>query len=107
MGKQLSSLEQAAKLVEEFGVGPALTTRIRAFEAAGVGLKRGKIEKLLAREDVGEELIAAAGTIKVLAGQVHVIRHAAGIPRLPAIHPRARRGRPVPLPRCRQHRAQP
>jgi hypothetical protein len=79
MGKQLSSLEQAAKLVEEFGVGPALTTRIRALEAAGVGLKRGKIEKLLAREDVGEELIAAAGTIKVLAGQVHVIRHAAGI----------------------------
>jgi hypothetical protein len=79
MAKRTSSLEEAAKLVEDFGVGSALTTRIAGLEAAGVGLRPSKIAKLLAREEVGEDLVAAAGTVKALAGQINVIMHAAGI----------------------------
>ena len=79
MAKQLSSLEEAAKRIEDFGAGPALTARIKEFEAVGSGLRPRQIEKVLAREDVGAELIAAARTIKALAGQVNVIMHAAGI----------------------------
>lgn len=79
MPKQLSSLEEAAKRIEGFGAGPALTARIKELEAAGSGLRAGQIKKILAREDVGVELIAAARMIKALAGQVNVIMHAAGI----------------------------
>lgn len=79
MTRQVSSLEGAAKLVAEFGVGPALTARIKELEAASVGRKPRQIEKLLAREDVGEDLIAAAGKIKLLAGQINVVMHVAGI----------------------------
>jgi hypothetical protein len=49
------------------------------LEAAGIGLKPRQIEKLLAHEDVGADLVAAAGTIKALAGQVNTLMHAAGI----------------------------
>ncbi|MGP0101273.1 MAG: hypothetical protein ACLPUT_06605 [Solirubrobacteraceae bacterium] len=79
MAKQLSSLEEAAKRIEGFGAGPALTARIKEFEAASSGLRPRQITKILARGDVGAELIAAARTIKALAGQVNVIMHAAGI----------------------------
>ena len=79
MEKALSSLEEAAKRVEDFGAGSELTTRIAALETAGIGLKPRQIEKLLTREDVGADLVAAAGTIKALAGQVNTLMHAAGI----------------------------
>jgi len=79
MGKQLSSLEVAAKRIEDFGAGPALTARIKELEAACSSLGARQINKILEREDVGEELISAARTLKALAGQVNVIMHAAGI----------------------------
>jgi hypothetical protein len=75
----LISLDEAAKVIENFGVGSALTMHIKELEASGTGLKRRQIQQLLAHEDVGVELVAAAGTIKTLAGQVNVIVHAAGI----------------------------
>ena len=79
MAKQLSSLEAAAKRIEDFGAGPALTARIKELETASSGLGARQINKILAREGVGEELISAARTLKALAGQVNVIMHAAGI----------------------------
>lgn len=79
MEKALSPLEEAAKRVEAFGAGNVLTTRIAAIEAAGIGLKPRQIEKLLADEDVGADLVEAAGTIKALAGQINTLMHAAGI----------------------------
>jgi hypothetical protein len=79
MAKQLSLLEEAARRFENFGIGPALTARIKGLEAAGSGLKPRQIEKVLARENVDAGLIAAARTIKALAGQVDVTMHAAGI----------------------------
>lgn len=74
-----TSLEQAAKLVEDFGVGPALGMRIASLEAAGQGCGLPEVKQLLAQDDLGEEIVAAARIIKALAGQVNVILHAAGI----------------------------
>ena len=79
MANQLSRLEQAVQFVEDFGVGPALTMRIKELEAVSSGLTPRQIERLLEQERVGAELIAAARTIKGVAGQVNVIMHAAGI----------------------------
>jgi hypothetical protein len=79
MAKQLSSLEEAAKRIEDFGARPALTARIKELEAAASGLRPHQIKAVLEREDVDAELIAAARTVKALAGQVNVIMHTAGI----------------------------
>lgn len=73
------SIEQAASLVAEFGVGPALGTRIAALEAGAQGAGLQKVEGLLANEDLDEKILVAARTIKAVAGQVNVIMHAAGI----------------------------
>ncbi len=79
MTTQISSLEEAAKRIEDFGAGPALTVRIKELEAASSGLRPRQIERVLEREGVEAELITAARTVKLLAGQVNVIMHAAGI----------------------------
>jgi len=79
MEKQISVLDEAARRLEAFGVGPVLTARIKELEAASLGLRPSQIKTVLAREDLDAELIAAAGTIKALAGQVNVVMHAAGI----------------------------
>jgi len=79
MEKALSSLDTAAKLIQDFGADAVLTARIADLENAGVGLNPRQIEKLLEQEDVGTDLVAAAATIKALAGQVNVLMHAAGI----------------------------
>ena len=79
MTTRTNSLQEAVKLVEDFGVGSVLTTRIAELEAASIGLKPSQIEKLLISANVGEDLLTAAGTIKSLAGQIHVIVHDTGI----------------------------
>jgi hypothetical protein len=77
--KSGSRLEQAAKHVEDFGVGQALGMRIASLEAQGQGAGIREIRQLLADEQLGEGIILATRTIKTLAGQVNVIMHAAGI----------------------------
>jgi hypothetical protein len=72
-------LQEAADRLEAFGVGAALTARIKQLEAAGTGLEPRELRKLLTREAVGPDLIRAAATVKELAGQVHVVMHAAGL----------------------------
>lgn len=75
----LSPLEEAAELIEAFGAGSALRARIADLESAGVGLDRNQVKKLLADKAVGENLVAAAVTVKSLAGQINTVMHAAGI----------------------------
>ena len=80
MLEQPYSLEQAVRLVEGFGVGQALTVRLANLEAAARrGLRGREIQALLTHEQIDPELIAAARRIKVLAGQINVVMHAAGM----------------------------
>ncbi len=79
MSTKLSPLDQAAELIEGFGIGPALSSRIAALETAGIGLDRRQLRTLNAREGVDEALLAAAVTVKSLAGQINTIMHATGI----------------------------
>ena len=64
------SLEQAAKLLEDFGVGPALTTRIAALEVKGQGASSTEIKRLLQDEALDANMLAAARTVKAMAGQI-------------------------------------
>lgn len=79
VAKTLSSLEEAASTIKDFGAGSGLTAHIRHLETSTVGLRPRQIEDILDREGIGVDLIAAARTIKSLAGQVNVVMHAAGI----------------------------
>ena len=78
MDKQVS-LEQAARLVQAFGLGPQLTARIGALEAAMRGRAAGEIADWLAGEQLEDELVGAARVVKEMAAQINTLLHCAGI----------------------------
>ena len=79
MSATKGSLEEAASLLESFGVGPALTSKIAALEAGAVQLSREELEALLRGQEVDADLLGAAREVKRIAGQINVVIHAVGI----------------------------
>jgi hypothetical protein len=73
------SLEDAARLVEAFGLGPDLTARIGSLERAVRNRPADEVAQLLTNEHLEGELVAAARTVKAMAGQINVLIHAAGV----------------------------
>lgn len=73
------TFEQAARLVESFGLGAALTARIGSLEQAVRQRPAGEVEALLSSEQLEDQLVAAARLVKAMAGQINTLIHCAGI----------------------------
>jgi hypothetical protein len=56
-----------------------LTARIGALERSVQNRPASEIAALLAQEELDDELVGAARVVKAMAGQIHVLIHAAGI----------------------------
>jgi hypothetical protein len=74
-----SSLEKAARLVDEFGAGPRLTSRIRTLESAAQRRSGRDITSWLEEEGLTEALWESGRAIKTMAGQINALIHTVGI----------------------------
>jgi hypothetical protein len=66
-------------MVQAFGAGPALTTRIADLEHRLKNTPRDDAVAMLASDGVTEAVVTAAMTIKQLSAQIDVVIHAVGI----------------------------
>lgn len=73
------SLEQAARLVQAFGLGSELTARIAALEKSVQQRSARDIAALLPEEELHDELVGAARVVKAMAAQINTLIHCAGI----------------------------
>lgn len=75
----MSDLEESAKRIENFSIGPELTKHIAVLEDQIRSKGTDEINNFLTQEKIDNSLMDAAQVIKRVAGEVNVIIHAIGI----------------------------